>query len=138
MSIVLGFDRSPGAEHALEIALETAVAFGEALIIVYGAEPPGGRGEEFASHREAILAAGHSALDAAVGAAESSGVPTAVELIEESPVAALLQAAEKHQARAIVVGTWGDSPIKGAILGSTPHKLLHLSKVPVVCVPAAD
>ena len=25
----------------------------------------------------------------------------------------------------IVVGSYGESPIKGAILGSTPHKLLH-------------
>ena len=37
----------------------------------------------------------------------------------------------------IVVGTYGESPLKGAILGSTPHKLLHLSEVPVVVVPAA-
>jgi nucleotide-binding universal stress UspA family protein len=35
-----------------------------------------------------------------------------------------------------VVGTYGESPLKGAILGSTPHKLLHMSPVPVVVVPA--
>ena len=50
---------------------------------------------------------------------------------------ALLAAAEKHQARVIVVGTWGESPLRGAMLGSTPHKFLHLSTVPILCVPAS-
>jgi nucleotide-binding universal stress UspA family protein len=36
----------------------------------------------------------------------------------------------------IVVGTYGESPLRGAVLGSTPHKLLHLSPVPVLAVPA--
>ena len=43
--------------------------------------------------------------------------------------------ADTHDARMIVVGTYGESPIKGAILGSTPHKLLHLSERPVLVVP---
>ena len=34
-----------------------------------------------------------------------------------------------------IVRTYGESPIKGAILGSTPHKLLHLSDRPVLVVP---
>ena len=37
----------------------------------------------------------------------------------------------------IIVGTYGDSPIKGAILGSTPHKLVQIADVPVVVTPAA-
>jgi nucleotide-binding universal stress UspA family protein len=38
---------------------------------------------------------------------------------------------------AIVLGTWGEGPLRGAILGSTPHKFLHISDRPVVVVPAA-
>jgi hypothetical protein len=38
----------------------------------------------------------------------------------------------------IVVGTSGESPIRSAMLGSTPHKLLQLSTRPVLCVPAGD
>lgn len=38
----------------------------------------------------------------------------------------------------IVVGTWGESPMRGALLGSTPHKLLHMSKIPVLCVPTEE
>lgn len=49
--------------------------------------------------------------------------------------AGLNRVAEERNARYIVVGSYGESPLKGAILGSTPHKLLHLSAVPVVVVP---
>ena len=50
---------------------------------------------------------------------------------------ALLELAAERDARMIVVGSYGDSPLKGAILGAVPHKLLHLADRPVLAVPAA-
>jgi len=46
------------------------------------------------------------------------------------------QRAVAELARVIVVGTSGESPLRGAVLGSVPHKLLHLASRPVLCVPA--
>ena len=138
MSVVLGYDESLGAIKALHAALEVASAFGEPLVLVYGAGPPGGMGEEYASHSAALMEIGRAALAHAVEAADEAGVPTTVEVVDAKPAQALLAAAEKHDARVIVVGTWGESPMKGALLGSTPHKLLHLSTRPVLCVPAHD
>ncbi|GHB54228.1 hypothetical protein GCM10010347_25580 [Streptomyces cirratus] len=135
MSVVLGYDESPGAERALAVALEVAAAFGEPLVLVHGAAAPGAAGEEYRAHREAVREAGRKALARAVAAADEAGVPSTVEVADEKPAQALLDAAERHGARVIIVGTWGDSPIRGALLGSTPHKLLHLSPVPVLCVP---
>ncbi|MFJ4777684.1 universal stress protein [Streptomyces sp. NPDC088762] len=135
MSVVLGYDESPGAERALRVALEVAAAFGEPLVLVYGVAAPGPTGEEYLAHREAVRQAGRIALARAVEAADEAGVPSAVEVVDEKPAQALLDAAERHHARVIIVGTWGDSPIRGALLGSTPHKLLHLSPIPVLCVP---
>lgn len=37
----------------------------------------------------------------------------------------------------IVVGSYGDSPWKGALLGSTLHKLVHLARRPVLVVHAS-
>ncbi|NEE55382.1 universal stress protein, partial [Streptomyces sp. SID8455] len=37
MSVVLGYDESPGAARALRIAIEVAAAYGEELVLVYGA-----------------------------------------------------------------------------------------------------
>ncbi|MEU9104154.1 universal stress protein [Streptomyces xanthophaeus] len=138
MSVVLGYDESPGAERALHVALEVATAFGEPLVLVYGAAAPGVTGEEYRAHREAVRQAGLSALSRAVRAADEAGVPSTVEVRDEKPAQALLDAAERHHARVIIVGSWGDSPIRGALLGSTPHKLLHLSPVPVLCVPTEN
>ncbi|MGW0394344.1 universal stress protein [Streptomyces sp. NPDC003042] len=135
MSVVLGYDESPGAERALRVALEVAAAFGEPLVLVYGAAAPGPTGEESRAHREAVHQAGRLALARAVEAADEAGVPSTVEVVDDKPAQALLDAARRHGARVIIVGSWGDSPIRGALLGSTPHKLLHLSPVPVLCVP---
>ncbi|MFJ9019617.1 universal stress protein [Streptomyces sp. NPDC102259] len=135
MAVVLGYDESPGAVRALRIAIQTAAAFREPLVLVYGAAAPGPGGEEYRAHHEAVREAGRVALDHAVTAAEAAGVPTTVEIIDQKPAQALVDAATRHEARFIVVGSWGESPMRGALLGSTPHKLLHLSSVPVLCVP---
>ncbi|MFD3336428.1 universal stress protein [Streptomyces sp. NPDC058700] len=135
MTVVLGFDESPGAQRALRIAVEVAAAFDERLVLVYGAAAPGPTGEEYRSHHEAIRQAGRAGLQQAVAAADRAGVPTVVEVLDAKPAQALIDAANRHAARVIVVGSWGESPMRGALLGSTPHKLLHMSTVPVLCVP---
>ena len=59
-----------------------------------------------------------------------------VDVVSARPAEALLRVAEECGARLIVVGASGESPIRGAMLGSTPHKLLQLSSIPVLSVPA--
>ncbi|MFE7773150.1 universal stress protein [Streptomyces sp. NPDC057445] len=138
MTIVLGYDESQGAVRALRVAIEVASAFGVPLVVVYGAGPPGAMGEEYKTHAAALRQVGQAALTHAVEAADDAGVPTNVEIVDERPAQALLDAAARHEARLIVVGSYGESPMRGALLGSTPHKLLHLSTIPVLCVPAVD
>lgn len=137
MSIVLGYDESPGARRALEMAITIAKTFDEPLVLVYGAAPPGGLGEEFKVHAEALTEIARTALGHAVEEVTAAGVRPEVMVVAQKPAQALMSAADVHDARVIVVGTSGDSPLKGAVLGSTPHKLLHLSTRPVLCVPAA-
>lgn len=136
MSIVLGYDESPGARRALVTAVELAARFGEPLVLVYGVEPPGALGEEFRDHQRALSELGHAAVGHAMEEADRAGVKTVVEVLDAKPVQALIDAADRHDARVIVVGTWGESPLRGAVLGSVSHKLLHLSDRPVLCVPA--
>ncbi|CAM5432498.1 MULTISPECIES: universal stress protein [Streptomyces] len=135
MTVVLGYDESPGAVRALHVAVEVSAAFDEPLVLVYGAAAPGALGEEYAAHRDALREAGRTALSHAVQVADEAGVHTTVEVIDQKPAEALIDAATRHAARVIVVGSWGESPLRGALLGATPHKLLHLARTPVLCVP---
>ena len=134
----MGYDESPGADAALTTAISVAARFGEPLVLVYGAAPPGNVGEEFKAHREALMEIGRTALAHAVERAEAAGVATELRLVDAKPAQALIDVAESCDASVIVVGTAGESPLKGAMLGSTPHKLLHLSSRPVLCVPVPD
>ncbi len=118
------------------MAITLATTFDEPLVLVYGVSPPGGVGEEFRVHEQALTEIARTALGHAVDEATAAGVRTDVQVVAEKPAQALLAVADAHDARVIVVGTWGESPLRGAVLGSTPHKLLHLSSRPVLCVPA--
>lgn len=135
--IVLGFDSSPGAERALEIALDLASSMSLPLVLVHGIAPPGQVGEEAADAREALEALAAKTLAPALAAAEAAGVAVTTELVDSAPAPALVKVADAHDARVIVVGTWNDSPWRGALFGSVAHKLLQLSDRPVLCVPAA-
>jgi len=136
MTVVLGYDESPGSDEALRVAIDVAKRFGEPLRLVYGAAPPGGMGEEFKAHRAALAEMGQKATGHALERAQQEGVDATVDVVSAKPAEALLRVAEECDARLIVVGTSGESPIRGAMLGSTPHKLLQLSTLPVLCVPA--
>jgi nucleotide-binding universal stress UspA family protein len=132
---VLGYDDSPGARGALDQAIELALEFGYKLVIGFGVHPPGLGGGEGTEHREALREQALARTTEALSRARDAGVEAQSELVDDRPAPALAELAEKHDARMIVVGTYGESPLRGAILGSTPHKLLHLSERPVLVVP---
>jgi nucleotide-binding universal stress UspA family protein len=138
-TVVLGYDGSPSARAALGVAVEQAEYFGDRLVIVFGDEPPGRvAGEEFGEHRRALEEMGGGFLAEAADEARKAGVETETLLVPRKPEVALENTARERKARMIVVGTYGEGPFRSAILGSTPHKLLHVSQVPVLCVPAPE
>jgi nucleotide-binding universal stress UspA family protein len=131
---VIGCDGSGCSNAALDMAIELARELDERLGVVFGYEP-GGYGEEHRAHREAVKVIAERVTAEGVERAAAAGVDAEAVLIAERPTEALMEAARDRDARAIVVGTYGESPLKGAILGSTPHKLLQVSDVPVLVVP---
>jgi nucleotide-binding universal stress UspA family protein len=135
-SIVVGYDASPGAQAALDRALELAAAFGDRLIIGFGVAPPGSLGDEFRAHREALRERAQELTSKALERALGAGVEVETALVEDRPSSALVSLADEHDARMIVVGSYGERPLKGVILGSTPYKLLYLADRPVLVVPA--
>jgi nucleotide-binding universal stress UspA family protein len=110
---------------------------GEKLYVVFGYEPYRGAAE-IQDHRAALEEMGTEVGNTAVEQARDAGADAELKLIDQGPVDALIHLADQVDARMIVVGSYGDSPLKGAILGSTPHKLVHLSKRPVLVVHGSE
>ena len=133
-AIVLGYDASPGADGALDTALELAQRFGDRLVIANGVTPPGTPTDETPAHRQAVEEKASALMQRALERAREAGVESEVEIVPLRPSEALLQLADQNNARFIVVGGWGEGPLKGAILGSTAYKVLHLAERPVVVV----
>jgi nucleotide-binding universal stress UspA family protein len=123
-TIVLGYDGS-----------DCAKAFGDTIVVAFGAGvyPIG----EDSDHLRLVRKMGADWADEALTAIRAAGVTDAeTSVVDARPAEALLKVAADRGARMIVVGTHGEHPLTGAVLGSVPHKLLHLSKVPVLVVPA--
>jgi nucleotide-binding universal stress UspA family protein len=135
-SIVVGFDGSTCAVAALDKAIELARLDGSRLVIVFAFEIPAAYGGETGDYRRAVREVAEQSAAQASERVEKAGVDHEVELVPERPVEGLVHTAERHGASMIVVGTHGEHPLAGAILGSVPHKLLHVSPVPVLVVRA--
>jgi nucleotide-binding universal stress UspA family protein len=134
--IVVGYDGSACGDAALDAALELADPLGDGVTVVFGYAPPGLWGGEIAEHEEAIEELGEKVLAKAKSRAAANGVEVDAQLVPKRAAEALIETADERDARLIVVGSFGDPPLKGIILGSTPNKLLHMSERPVLVVPA--
>lgn len=132
--IIVGYDGSDSSKSAMSHALDFAKSLGDSVVIVFGAAPGGYGGGEVPEQRKAVEEFGERTTQEAVEMAKSAKIDSTVELVNEHPHEALINVAEKHGARMIVVGSHGESPLKGAIIGSTPYKLVQLSEVPVLVV----
>jgi nucleotide-binding universal stress UspA family protein len=134
--IVVGYDGSDCGNAALDEALAIAKDLGDRIVIVFGYLPPGIWGGEIVEHAEAIEEYGQKVTEEAKSRAGSSEVETEVQIVAKKPSHALVDVADERDARMIVVGSYGDPPLKGMVLGSTPNKLLHIADRPVLVVPA--
>lgn len=131
--LVVGYDDSSCAKSALEQAIALAKDLDDEVVVVFGYEPYR-VGGEIQDHRAALEELGNRVGNAAVDRARSQGANAQLRLVDTEAPQALIDVAEELDARMVIVGSYGDSPLKGAILGSTPHKLVHLCKRPVLVV----
>ncbi|HWF56547.1 MAG TPA: universal stress protein [Solirubrobacteraceae bacterium] len=132
--MIVGYDGSECAKAALRTALDVGRAYGEKVTIAFAYElsPVGG---ELHDYHAALKDLATKRLAEGMALASQAGVTVETAIVERSPAAGLVELATRQDARVIVVGTGGESPIRGALLGSTPHKLLQLADRPVLVVP---
>jgi nucleotide-binding universal stress UspA family protein len=134
--IVVGYDGTEGAQAALEKAVEFAKALGDKIVIVFGYAPGGYGGGEVPTHREAVKELGEKMTKEANEVVTAAGIEHEVKLLNEHGAHALSDVATQRDARMIVVGSYGESPLKGAVLGATAYRLVHVAERPVLVVRA--
>ena len=130
VTIAVGYDGRAGSRSALDVALGLAERTSGKLLIAYlfDAPPDPGLAEE-------LRADGRRLTMSALMVAGARGARAAV-IIDNRPTAeGLVDVSLKHHADMLVVGTHGESALVGALLGSTCHKLVHCTRLPLMLVP---
>src|SRR5829696_7759539 len=129
--IVVGYDGTEGGKAALGEAVRLAGALDAEVVVVfaYWVNPLGG---ETADLLEAVRERGSTVVQEALETARAAGVQARAELVNAMPDEALADVAEATGAQMIAVGSYGERPLRALLVGSTPHRLMHLTEVPVL------
>ena len=137
-TLVLGYDGSPSANAALAKTIEVAPALGVSVVVVFGyyLSPLGGG--DVHDFKERLESIGAHEVDRAVADLDAAGIEASSRIVSARPADAILGVAEEVGAGLIVVGTVGEGPISGALLGSVVLKLVQKSSLPLLIVPTQE
>jgi nucleotide-binding universal stress UspA family protein len=138
-TIVLATDGSEGAATAAQVAVDLARQNQAKLVLAHVDERIAAKGDmpSVLPDEDKIQAEIKSKADALT----ADGVDTSVEMdtaVLGGPGPKIAAIADRVDAGLIVTGTRGHSSLTGLLLGSVTHKLLHVSKRPVLVVPSPD
>jgi nucleotide-binding universal stress UspA family protein len=150
MPILICYDGSPSAAHALSVAQETLRH--EHAILLHVWNPPatvladsfstkdGEAGPSYAELEALELEHARKVTDQGCKLAAHLGLDVDVreERNDSSIWQTILNAADAVDAELIVVGTRGATAVQSNLLGSVSNALVHHSERPVVVVPAGN
>ena len=136
-TIVVCADGSENSQRAIEFAAALAQQLGARVVAVHAfdplaqlgtVEPPVDFARLQAESRERLETHWCKAL-------HDAGVTCESIVVENTPVGAIVDAADTYDADLVVVGARGHSPVRQLVLGSTSMRLPHQTKRPVTIVP---
>ena len=133
-TLVVGYDRTETSRGAVLWAAQR-LAPDDKLVLVHAGRPLHAPASPLSSPAERRRFA-HALVDELLLEYDLGDVQVRVELADGGPVDALIDAARRHRAEAIVVGSEGHSRLRRA-LGTVTTELLRRSPVAVTAVPAA-
>jgi nucleotide-binding universal stress UspA family protein len=135
-SAVVGYDGSPLAGAAVELAARRVGAGGTLHIICVASPPPEWQGDPYYGHAVQRHREHATAMLERLAGLDVGGAHVETDVIEGSPARVLAEAARARGADEIVIGSRGFGPFRGA-LGSVSHALLHEADRPVLILPGA-
>ncbi len=133
--ILVAIDHSAASDRALAAARELAgLAKGEVWVVHL-------REREVIPRIGLVPTEEHNEAEdevkTAVSALAEAGVTTHAEVADVpfgQAAAEIVELAKQHDVGVIVMGSRGRSDLKGLVLGSTAHKVIHLTDRPVLVV----
>jgi nucleotide-binding universal stress UspA family protein len=132
--ILIATDGSPESLTAVEEGVRLAKLLDAEVIFTAVAHSPlPVLGDPF--YQRALsdsLGAMRAALATAIAFAEERRVPYETELLEGSPVKAVLELARSRNVELIVVGSRGLGAVRGSLLGSVSTAIVHHADRPVL------
>jgi nucleotide-binding universal stress UspA family protein len=136
-TIIVGFDNSEASQAAIDMAIVMAKKFEGRIVVASGLAPnyaPRRAPEQEYRWEEARKACELGMREVIDGCGDACQLMEAVA-VPLSPVQALLGLVEERGADLVVVGSSGESRVKGLLLGSTAFGVIQRSPVPVLVVP---
>ena len=135
--IVVGYDGTAGAKAALAEALRLAGPLDDDVLVgfAYHATPLGGDPTDMLN---LLRDRGRTVLEEALQQVRAAGLEGRGELVNDRPAEGLADLAGSSGAQMVVVGSYGEAPLRALIVGATPLRLPHLTAVPVLIVRGAD
>ncbi len=132
--LVVGYDRTDAARRAASWAARELAGEGR-LVLVHAGRPQHAPPSPLSSRQER-RELGQAIVDELLLEGDDAlhEVELEVEISDRDPAAALTEAATRHGANAIVLGSTRHSPLRRA-LGTVTTELLSSSPVPVTAVP---
>ncbi|HUR63479.1 MAG TPA: universal stress protein [Candidatus Thermoplasmatota archaeon] len=141
-TIVLGVDFSPSSERALATAIRMAKEWGAEVLLVHALKPLGSPGLDLSHpqydperNESADVTASDGGLADAWLHRVRQEVPAHLVSRPGRPVDVLIEEAQRVHARAIVVGSHGNTGLERTVLGSVAEGVLARSWLPVLVVP---
>ena len=128
MNLLLATDGKPHSEKAVKYAYDCAALRKAHLFVVFVASP---KAED---DKDRIIKQGMAVLEEMKARGSREGVNVTTLLEAGNPYEAILNAADRAKAEAIVVGTSGKTAIDRVLIGSVSEYIVRNSKCTVIVV----
>ncbi len=144
-SILVCIDFSPASKQVIEEGGYLARALGLGIVLLHAAAPEpafigydqeGGAYDR--SDRAGELREEHRTLQEEASRLEADGIETLALLVEGATAQVILEQADKHDCRLIVVGSHGQGALHRFLVGSTVDALVRRAERTVVIVPVHE
>lgn len=143
MKILLPVD---GSEHSLDAVRHVIALVRQGLevnVVLVNVQEPTYLYEMVLAPNADVLervsgAAGHHSLEAAQDLLRQAEIEFETELVSGEPGPTILEAGERFDCDAVVMGARGRGVVRGTLLGSVSQRVLHGSPVPVTIVKSGQ